>query len=188
VIDLVKARSAGLGRTIGIYVETKHPSYHASIGLPMEDALVKILAANGWDHAEAPVYIQSFETANLRRLRTITRVKLVQLLLAGGKPWDYTASGNAGSYASLATAQGLREIATYAHGVGPAKSYIIPRTANGSLGAPTSFVRDAHAARHASHGARRRRGRDPRVPTHRHRRLLYRSSRCRRRGAGKALR
>jgi glycerophosphoryl diester phosphodiesterase len=146
IIDLAKAKGKALGRTIGIYPETKHPSYHASIGLPMEDALVKILAANGWDSADAPVYIQSFETANLRYLSTITRVKLTQLLLASGKPWDYTAAGNPGSYATLASAQGLREIATYARGVGPAKSHLLPRKVDGSLGAPTSFVRDAHAA------------------------------------------
>jgi glycerophosphoryl diester phosphodiesterase len=151
VIDLARAKSAALGRTIGIYPETKHPSYHASIGLPMEDALVRILAANGLDHAAAPVYIQSFETANLRYLRTITKVKLVQLLLAHGRPWDFKAHGDPRTYADLASAKGLQEIATYAHGVGPDKRHIIPRNTDGTLGTPTSFVRDAHAAQLVVH-------------------------------------
>jgi len=146
VITLAKEKSKALGRAIGIYPETKHPSYHASIGLPMEDALVKMLAANGWNDAAAPVFIQSFETHNLRYLAAITKVRLVQLLNASGRPWDLEARDDPRSYAQLATAAGLREIATYAQGVGPNKSLIIRRNPDGTLGAPTSFVRDAHAA------------------------------------------
>ena len=86
IIDLAKRRAAELGRTIGIYPETKHPSYHAAIGLALEPALLAVLSANGWNHREAPVYIQSFETQNLRALRDVTRVKLVQLLDARGRP------------------------------------------------------------------------------------------------------
>jgi len=146
VIDLAKSRSKALGRTIGIYPETKHPSYHAAVGLPLEDALVKVLAANGWNDATAPVYIQSFETHNLRYLRTITTLRLVQLLSASGSPWDLEARGDTRTYADLATATGLREIATYAQGVGPNKNLVIRRRPDGRLATPTAFVRDAHAA------------------------------------------
>jgi len=146
VIDLAKRRSADLGRTIGIYPETKHPSYHASIGLPMEDKLVAVLAANGWNHAQAPVFIQSFEVGNLRYLRSITRVRLIQLLEADGQPWDFVASGDPRGYADLASAEGLTAIATYAQGVGPHKSLVIARTDDGALGPATRFVADAHAA------------------------------------------
>jgi len=151
VIDLAKAMSAALGRTIGVYAETKHPSYHAGIGLALEDALVKVLAANGWNSASAPVYIQSFETRNLRYLGTITAVKLVQLLDDSGSPWDAVIRAEPRTYADLATAAGLREIATYAQGVGPNKNLVIPRGVAGRLGAPTTFVRDAHAAGLAVH-------------------------------------
>lgn len=146
VIDLAKSSSKALGRAIGIYPETKHPSYHAAIGLPLEDALVKVLAANGWNDAAAPVFIQSFETHNLRYLGTITKVRLVQLLSASGRPWDLEARGDARTYADLATAAGLREIASYAQGVGPNKNLVIRRNKDGSLGAATAFVRDARAA------------------------------------------
>ncbi len=151
VIELAKAKGVALGRTIGIYPETKHPSYHASIGLPMEDALVQALAASGWNNAAAPVYIQSFETHNLRYLASITTVRLIQLLNSSGKPWDLEVRADPRTYADLATAAGLREIATYAHGVGPNKSLVIRRNADASLGAPTAFVRDAHAAGLAVH-------------------------------------
>jgi glycerophosphoryl diester phosphodiesterase len=146
VIDLAKRRSAELGRTIGIYPETKHPSYHAAIGLPLEPALLEVLAANGWNGREAPVFIQSFETGNLRALRGMTRVRLIQLLDARGSPWDLQASGDSRTYADLATAEGLREIARYADGVGPHKALVIGRTLTAALGRPTGLVPDAHAA------------------------------------------
>ncbi len=146
IIDLAKRRSAELGRTIGIYPETKHPSYHAAIGLPLEPALLEVLAANGWNDARAPVFIQSFETGNLRALRRMTRVRLIQLLDARGSPWDLQASGDSRTYADLATAEGLRGIARYADGVGPHKALVIGRTLTGALGRPTGLVRDAHAA------------------------------------------
>ena len=146
VIDLAKAKSAALGRVIGIYPETKHPSYHRSIGLPMEDRLVAVLRANGWDDALAPVFIQSFEVDNLRYLNTITKVRLVQLLDAAGAPWDFVARGNPKRYADLATADGLREIARYARGIGPNKRLVVQYDSKGSQARPTALVSDAHAA------------------------------------------
>jgi len=151
VIDLARTRSAALGRTIGIYPETKHPSHFAARGLALEPRLLAVLAANGWNHADAPVFIQSFETANLRALRAATDVRLVQLLGADGRPWDLQSRGDPRSYDDLATPAGLREIATWAHAVGPHKHRVIPRTAGGTLGLPTSFVADAHAAGLAVH-------------------------------------
>jgi glycerophosphoryl diester phosphodiesterase len=112
----------------------------------MEDLLVAVLRANGWDHAGAPVFIQSFEVANLRYLATITKVRRVQLLAARGKPWDFELSGDPRGYADLATAAGLQEIARYAHGIGPHKSLVVPTDPGGGLGAPTQLVAQAHAA------------------------------------------
>ena len=79
-ILLVKRKSAEKGRRIGVYVETKHPTYHQSIGLPLEDRLLEALRRAGWDRRGAPVFIQSFETASLRHLRTRTDLPLIQLM------------------------------------------------------------------------------------------------------------
>src|SRR5688572_2914548 len=43
VIDLRAQLSRQLGRTIGIYPETKHPTYFRELGLPLDEPLVKIL-------------------------------------------------------------------------------------------------------------------------------------------------
>ncbi|WP_448660551.1 glycerophosphodiester phosphodiesterase [Sphingomonas sp. CJ99] len=137
VIALAKRRSAETGRTIGIYPETKHPSYFRSIGLPLEERLVAALRGAGWDRADAPVFIQSFEVDNLKRLKGLTRAPLIQLLAGAGAPPD----GAAPSYAAMATPAGLRAIAAYAVGIGPEKAMVQPGD-----GAPTTLVADAHAA------------------------------------------
>jgi glycerophosphoryl diester phosphodiesterase len=151
VIDLVKsvnvARAKGRSQpAVGIYPETKHPTYFDSIGLSMEERLVAILHANGYLDRRDPVFIQSFEVANLKDLASLTNLKLVQLLNAGGRPWDFTVSGDPRTYADMATRDGLREIATYAQGVGANKNLIIPRGAQNQLLAPTTLIQDAHRA------------------------------------------
>lgn len=139
VIDLAKAESARRGRTIGIYPETKHPTLHAAVGLPLEDRLVEALKAAGWTEKTSPVIIQSFEVGNLKYLRTRTNVRLVQLVdgddvdkdgkvtLAApfDKPYDFVITGDARSFADLLTRQGLADIKTYADGVGPWKPYLM---------------------------------------------------------------
>lgn len=146
IIDLVQRKSKETGRTIGIYPETKHPSYFKSIGLPLEKRLVDILHANGYRGSAAPVFIQSFEVSNLKEIRGMTDLPIVQLLSAKGRPEDFRLSGDRRTYADLASPAGLREIVTYANGIGPAKSMVIPRDWRNSLGTPTTLVRDAHAA------------------------------------------
>ena len=146
VIALVKSKQHSLHRTIGLYPETKHPTYFRSIGLALETPLVRTLHRTGYRNARAPVFIQSFEVGNLRDLSRMTRLPLVQLVDAAGQPYDFTASGDPRTYADLVTPAGLREIGQYASGVGVAKNLIVPRAADGTLLAPTTLIDDAHAA------------------------------------------
>ncbi len=133
-------------RRIGVYPETKHPSYFAEAGLPLEPPLLDALQRFGYAGAAAPVFIQSFEVGNLQALRRATDLRLVQLIEARGGPFDLGARGDARSYAALATAEGLAEIAGYADAVGVEKSLILPVGADGALGAPTRLVEHAHVA------------------------------------------
>ncbi len=149
IIDLVKGLEKVAGRRIGLCPETKHPTYFAKLGLAMEQPLVDMLHRNGYDSRRSKIFIQSFEAGNLRKLRGMTRLPLVQLLSEGGqKPYDIEESGGSLTYDDMATPQGLSQIATYADGVGPEKyHFIIPKDASGKLdvGNAGSFVRDAHA-------------------------------------------
>lgn len=167
VIDLARQKSYD-GRTIGIYPETKHPTYFDSIGLSLEEPLVEILQANGLVNADAPVFIQSFETANLKELNQMIDVPLVQLFGAvNEKPYDFVANGDSRTYGDLTSPEELSSIAEYAEGIGPSKRLIVPAQtvdengdgkpddlnedgqisdADRRLQEPTSLVDDAHAA------------------------------------------
>lgn len=136
IIALAKRRSAETGRTIGIYPETKHPTYFAGIGHPTDLLLVAQLKAAGWDSATAPVFIQSFEVKNLQRLHAVTRVRLIQLIDGEGGPAD----GAQPSYAAMITPAGLKAVAGYAYGIGPNKGMLWAGTT------PSPLVADAHAA------------------------------------------
>ncbi|MDK3255638.1 glycerophosphodiester phosphodiesterase [Blastococcus capsensis] len=145
VLELRDRLSKELGREIGVYVETKHPTYFEEIGLSLEEPLLADLREAKLDRKKSPVFIQSFEIANLRALDEAgVQVPLVQLMWIEGAPYDQQVSGGT-TYQEMATAEGLAEIAEYADGVGPEKSFVIPRNEEGGLGEPTSFVDDAHA-------------------------------------------
>ncbi|GAA1870383.1 glycerophosphodiester phosphodiesterase [Pseudonocardia ailaonensis] len=140
ILELRARLSAELGREIGVYPETKSPTYFARRGLACEPALVASLRAHGLDRADSPVFVQSFETANLRALRTELPVRLVQLIDAHGAPADLVATGDPRTYAELVRPDGLAWIAEYAAAIGPAKSLVLPPG-----GAPTPLVSTAHA-------------------------------------------
>lgn len=157
VIELVKARSKASGRTIGIYPETKHPTWHRDLGLPLEDRLLAILASHGYTRKDSPVIIQSFEVGNLKYLRGKTQVRLVQLIdgndqnadgsidqsLPNGQPYDFTVSGDKRTFQDMLTPAGLAEIRTYADGIGPWKPYLIPsKLTLGSDGKPVDLNKD----------------------------------------------
>ncbi len=139
VIHLAKRKSADEGRSIGIYPETKHPTYHQNLGLALEDRLLAVLQRHGWNHRSAPVFIQSFEQANLKYLRSKTSLRLVQLVDADDvapdgtityaapfdRPYDWAVAGRAGTFGDLLTPAGLAEVRTYADGIGPWKPYLI---------------------------------------------------------------
>ncbi len=146
IIALVRDKERETGRAIGLYAETKHPSYFRAIGLPLEQALVDILHANGYRGPTALVFIQSFEVANLQRLAALTEIRLIQLIEVGGRPYDFVVGGDSRNYADMVSPAGLAEIATYAQGIGPDKNLIVPRDAQQRLLPPTSLVNDAHRA------------------------------------------
>lgn len=147
VIALAQSESRRRHRVIGIYPETKHPTYFQSIGMPLEEPLVRILNAAGLRDKDDAVFIQSFEVHNLQKLNRMTRLPLIQLIDAAGAPFDFVAAGDPRTYADLVTPAGLRDVARYADGVGVNKDLIVPRDATGKLGTPTTLIIDAHAQR-----------------------------------------
>jgi glycerophosphoryl diester phosphodiesterase len=146
ILALLARVNAARTKPVGVYPETKHPSHFRSIGLPLEGVLLEALAS---EPATLPVFIQSFETGNLRELRRRTDLPLVQLVELEGGPWDRRADGFDAD--ALCSPAGLAEVAGYANAVGVHKQRVIPRDAAGRLLAPTVLVDDAHRAGLAVH-------------------------------------
>lgn len=181
VLELARIEGARAGRTVGVYPETKHPTYHVNAGLALEDRLLRLLAGYGYTAKNSPVIVQSFEVANLKYLRGKTAVRLVQLIDGDGvdakggvtlvapfdRPYDFAVAKDSRTFADLLTPAGLKEVKTYADGIGPWKAYLLragqvdangdgkPDDLNGDgaiderdrvLLQPTPVVKDAHAA------------------------------------------
>lgn len=149
LIDLVKAKSAATGRTIAVYPETKNPTYHRDLGLPLEDKLIDLINKAGWNSKTAPIFVQSFEPSSLKYMRSKgLNTRLIQLIDADDvnlktgaltyavpydKPYDWAKAGDSRLFSAMVTPAGLAEIKTYADGIGPWKRYII--TVKGTLDA-----------------------------------------------------
>lgn len=131
-------------KPIGVYVETKNPSYHLSRGIDINAMLLASLRKFDLDRAAAPVVIQSMEIGNLQRLAAESEVRRTQLIEFKGTPADQREVADGWNCKALVKPEGLDFIATYAHGIGPQKNHIIPRTARGRAGKPTNVVELAH--------------------------------------------
>lgn len=142
ILTFLAEANKGRKKPVGVYPETKHPSYFVSIGLPHEAPLLAMLDRFGYRARGAPVFIQSFEVGNLKALRAKSDLPQIQLMDGEGSPVDTPGT----SYAAMTSPAGLKAIAAYADGIGPFKEMVIPRGALGTLGDPTGLVRDAHAA------------------------------------------
>ncbi|WP_306296886.1 esterase-like activity of phytase family protein [Nostoc sp. TCL26-01] len=150
IIDLVKNVEATTGKKIGIYPETKHPTYFAQeatyvgttekINRNISQILIDTLKANNFTDPSR-IYIQSFEVGNLKQLHDVIMpaagvdIPLIQLLDAAdidingkiieSQPYDLQVSGDTRTYGDLRTPTGLADVAKYADGIGPWKRMIV---------------------------------------------------------------
>ena len=153
ILDLIKLKATETGRVVAVYPETKNPSYHlklwgsGQIPVRLEDALVAAINANGLNHRDAPIFVQSFEPTSLQYMRGIGLVvKQVQLIdaydvdfktgkmvygtdpaqLVYSQPTDWKLAGRRELFDSMLTPAGLAQIKSYADGIGPWKPMIVP--------------------------------------------------------------
>src|ERR1700729_2130434 len=176
ILDLAKSAMAADSRhRINVYPETKNALYQRQLGLPLEETLLAMLTKEGWNTADSPVFVQSFEPASLKLMRKLgLKTKVVQLIDGAGidyrtgaityespdsaKPFSWLQAGDARTFAAMITPAGLAEIKTYADGIGPWKFYILPPQGVDAAGnavtaldrasntAPTSLIAEAHKA------------------------------------------
>jgi glycerophosphoryl diester phosphodiesterase len=156
IIDIAKQNHAASGRPLILYPETKNPYWNNAQAIangcgtgdhPFEDAVLKILEANDLNRERAPIFVQSFEPASLKYLRSIgVKSKLVQLIdgnavdyktgemiyatedvyhFVDGRPYSWTLAGDPRYFGEMLTPEGLAEIKTYADGIGPWKPQVV---------------------------------------------------------------
>lgn len=143
VIDLSKRLSRKYHRRLGLYIETKHPTFYTSIGLSLEPKVIKVVRRNHLDAKCTKLFLQSFEPGSMKTLgKALPNVPVIQLIDSAGSAGD-----GSGPFADMVTPAGLAKIAAYADGIGPDKGWIDPRDATGKLLGPTSLVADAHRDR-----------------------------------------
>ena len=158
VIDIAREKSRATGRVVTVYPESKNPIWNDAQAIangcgrpgshPLEDAIVKILDDNRLNAKDAPVFVQSFDPASLKYLRSAgLKTKVVQLVdgngvdyrtgevifnthaastFANGRPWSWTLAGDPRWFSAMLTPAGLAEVRTYADGIGPWKPEMIP--------------------------------------------------------------
>ncbi len=126
-LTLAKGRTTMAGKPVGVYPETKLPSYFQSLGYDFETAVLAALARHGFDRPGSPVFIQSFEDGILRALRPKTDLPLIMLL-------------------EKADGADMQDIAAYADGIGPFKGLLVNKD-----GTSSGMVEAAHGAGLAVH-------------------------------------
>lgn len=141
-----EALSRKTGRVIGIIPEIKHSTYLHDEGFDPEAEVARLVTTYHLNHPKAPLWVQSFELTALKDLRDEHgyKGKSTFLTTVKGGPYDLHEQGT--TYAELTTASSMQDLSQWIDGFGPEKNAVIARNADGSLGEPTSFVEDAHAA------------------------------------------
>ena len=145
VLQLIEKKNKQLNKRIGVYPETKHPTFFQSIQKPLEPELLRLLKKYGYEQNLDRVFIQSFETQNLKDMSQLTKMPMAQLIGSPfEKPYDFVVKKDPRGYEELTTDEGLREIAQYAKAVSPYKRYIVPTNIFDYLKEPTDFIQRAH--------------------------------------------
>jgi glycerophosphoryl diester phosphodiesterase len=120
-IEMIQGLNHSMNRNIGIYPEIKSPAWHRQQGYDISDMVLTTLSKYGYLNRSDNIYLQSFDPDELKRIRIElgSELKLVQLI--GENDWNEADT----DYNLMRTAEGIRAIADYADGIGPAVSHII---------------------------------------------------------------
>lgn len=143
-LQLIRGLNSTTGRNVGIYPEIKRPAWHRREGRDISKIVLDVLRRYGYRTMADKIFIQCFDSQQLKRLRDELgwRGKLIQLLGDKGE--------ECADHPSLMTPQGLGELAEYVDGIGPALHLVISGKSPAEARV-TTLVRDAHAAGLAVH-------------------------------------
>lgn len=117
-IEMIQGLNQSMKQDVGIYVEIKEPKFHRDEGQDISNIVLKELSRYGYHTKADHCILQCFDATELKRIRHEyhSELFLVQLLEVG---YLYE------SFKNKSTQEVVKEIATYANGIGPWYKQII---------------------------------------------------------------
>jgi glycerophosphoryl diester phosphodiesterase len=141
-ITMIQGMNKATGRNTGIYPEIKSPAFHAEEGVDVSSLLLTMLGKFGYTDKSSPVYVQCFDAREVRRLRNDLNCQLKIVQLIGENSWGESDT----DYDALKTADGFKEIAKTADGIGPWAPQLYTIAEIDGQPVSTGMVSAAHAA------------------------------------------
>jgi len=114
-IDLIKGLNQSTGRNVGIYPEIKKPAWHMQEGVDISKVVLEILNTNDYNSPADNVFLQCFDSKELKRIKNKLNSSLPLIQLIGSNAWNESDD----NYDLMLTRQGVKNISSYAVGVGP---------------------------------------------------------------------
>lgn len=153
-IEFVQGLNHSTGKNIGLYPEIKAPWFHRSEGKDISVYVLEVLKKYGYTHKTSNVYLQTFDFNELKRIKTELfpkmdmNLKLVQLIAETN--WQETFEPNSEgklvnyNYDWMFKPEGMKQIASYADGIGPQYPMLFDKASTASEIKLTSMGKEAH--------------------------------------------
>ena len=138
-IELIQGLNVSTKRNVGIYPEIKRPKWHRKEGMDISKITTDILKQYGYSAKEDKIFLQCFDSKELKRIKNELNSSLPLIQLIGSNSWGESED----DYSYMISETGIKEVSKYAVGIGP----YLQLTYNVSLKSrdfkPTSMVRYA---------------------------------------------
>jgi len=114
-VELIRELNRQFSKDTGWYPEIKSPQWHTIEGKNIVKLFAEELNRLSLNTAKAKIYVQSFEPNSLQRLKHVFKVNVPLIQLIADNSWGESDA----DYLRMLTQNGLKEVATYAQGIGP---------------------------------------------------------------------
>lgn len=156
LFQFVDAERNSTHDNFGVYIELKRPSYFRSIGLPLEEKFIQLLKEFEYIlpqdssisnksfkyNSMKPLIIQCFESTTLKYFKD--HIEGIPTILLIKENLDIIQLDNPSArFKDFLTNEGLKDVATYADGLGPHKTSILKFVGNEKFES-TGLVKRAH--------------------------------------------
>ncbi len=139
LIELVQGLNHSMNRSVGIYPEIKQPAWHREQGKDISKVVLTVLSRYGYRDRTSNCFLQCFDPAELKRVRTELKSDLKMIQLYSDDAWK----NEAGELDEARMKAELAAVAEYADGIGPSLRLLVT-VGNEGVAVPNGAVREAH--------------------------------------------